>query len=92
MNSGDLMDALKLSSKFVSLCVNVNVYFSEQRGVSLSSNSQMIQTCADNEELLGLSEQHSRQMTLDAAVKDGIWDSKMVVEKPVESCHCPGKK
>lgn len=58
MDSGNLMDALRLSSEFVSFCVNVNVYFSERRGVSLSSNSQMSRNRADNEELLELSEQY----------------------------------
>lgn len=60
----------------------VLVYISGQRGVSLSSNSQMLQNRADNEELLELSEQHFRWMNLDAAVEDGIWGSKIVVEKP----------
>lgn len=60
----------------------VLMYFSEERGVSLSSNSQMLQNHANDEEPLELSEQHFRWMNLDAAVEDGIWGSKIVVEKP----------
>lgn len=52
MDSGDLMDALKLSSTFVSLCINVNVYFSEQRVCHFHQILKMLQPCADNEELL----------------------------------------
>lgn len=62
----------------------VLVYFSEQRGMSLSSNFQMLQNQAGSDELLALSEQHFRWMTLDAAVEDGIWGGKLVVEKPVK--------
>lgn len=61
----------------------VLVYFSEQRGMSLSSHFQMLQNHAGSEELLALSE-HFRWMTLDAAVEDGIWGGKIVVEKPVK--------